>query len=341
MIIDLLYWAIGDGMERLEGMEGVFLDRRNIYTVSRNPGVRVYGERLVNIRGTEYREWVPNRSKLAAYIACGGKVFPFKKDSKVLYLGAASGTTSSHVSDIVNEGVVYCIEFAPRSFRDLVNTANGRDNMMPILGDATRPEEYSFAVSDVDIVYEDVAQKRQADILVDNMERFNARYGMVSIKARSEDVTADPKDVFKASAERLKLRGCRILEMVDLSPYEKDHVMIVVEKQRCVYSVGMKDGRFLMVFNPKRNGWEMPGGKIESGEDVEEAATREFAEESGYAVRVVGRMSIGYCDVCACTIGDKVGDGEMRSELFDTLPSDLAFDTDEYTMVIDWARSLL
>ena len=328
-------------MEHLEAMDGVFLDRRNIYTVSRNPGVRVYGERLVNIHGTEYREWIPNRSKLAAYIACGGRTFPFRKDSKVLYLGAASGTTSSHVSDIVSDGIVYCIEFAPRSFRDLVNTAKGRDNMMPILGDATKPEEYSFAVSDVDIVYEDVAQKRQADILVDNMERFNARYGMVSIKARSEDVTADPKDVFEASAERLRRRGCKVLEMVDLSPYEKDHVMIVVEKQRCVYSIAIRDGEFLMVYNPKRNGWEMPGGRIERGETVEEAASREFLEESGYDVDIIGRMSIGYCDVCACTLGEKIGDGEMKSGFFRTLPSDLAFDTDEYIMVIDWARSLL
>lgn len=328
-------------MERLEAMEGVFSERKNIYTVSHNPGVRVYGERLINIHGTEYREWMPNRSKLAAYISCGGRTFPFKKDSKVLYLGAASGTTSSHVSDIVSEGVVYCVEFAPRSFRDLVNTAKGRDNMMPILGDATKPEEYSFAVSGVDIVYEDVAQKRQADILVDNMERFNARYGMVSIKARSEDVTANPKDVFEASAKRLKERGCKVLEIVNLSPYEKDHAMIVVEKQRCVYSVAFKDDGFLMVFNTKRDGWEMPGGKIESGETIEEAATREFMEESGYGITVIGKMNIGYCDVCAGLIGDKVKDGEMRSGFFKDLPSDLAFDTDEYSMVIDWAKSQL
>ena len=167
-------------MEPLEISNGtVFSERRNLYTVSRNPGVRVYGERLVNSGGTEYREWNPTRSKLAAYLMCGGKTFPFRDDSKVLYLGAASGTTSSHVSDICRKGKVYCIEFSPRSFRDLVKTASGRDNMMPILGDATRPEEYAFMVENVDVVYADVAQKRQADILVNNMERYCARYGMV------------------------------------------------------------------------------------------------------------------------------------------------------------------
>ena len=135
-------------MEPLASARGrVFSERRNLYTVSRCPGVRVYGERLVNSNGTEYREWNPARSKLSAYLMCGGKTFPFSKDSKVLYLGAASGTTSSHVSDICNEGKVYCVEFAPRSFRDLVKTTEKRDNMIPILGDATKPEEYTQLVN--------------------------------------------------------------------------------------------------------------------------------------------------------------------------------------------------
>jgi len=44
--------------------------------------------------------------------------------SKVLYLGAASGTTVSHVSDIVGkDGIVYAVEFSHRSGRDLVNMA--------------------------------------------------------------------------------------------------------------------------------------------------------------------------------------------------------------------------
>lgn len=326
-------------MEPLKTSRGlVFSERKNLYTVSRNPGVRVYGEHLVSISGTEYREWVPTRSKLSAYLMCGGKTFPFSQDSKVLYLGAASGTTSSHVSDIVRDGKVYCVEFAPRSFRDLVKTTEGRDNMIPILGDATKPDEYGFIVENVDIVYADVAQKRQADILADNMERYCARYGMVSIKARSEDVTANPEDIFRMSAERLKQRGCKILEIVSLEPYEKAHAMIVVEKQRTAYCVAMKDGKFLMVRNPKRNGWEMPGGKIEEGESIEDAAKRECLEESGYEVEVVAKRNIGYCDVCACVLKEKTSDCEMESQLFEELPSELAFDTDEYETVIQWAK---
>lgn len=328
-------------MEPLKASDDtVFAERGNLYTMSRNPGTRVYGERLVRIGNNEYREWNPSRSKLSAYLMCGGDPFPFRRDNKVLYLGAASGTTSSHISDIVRDGKVYCVEFSPRSFRDLVRTSDGRDNMIPILGDATRPDEYGFVVETVDVVYADVAQKRQADILVDNMVRYGARYGMVCIKARSEDVTARPEDVFKRSTERLIGRGCSILDITDLEPYEKAHAMIVVERSRTAYCVAMDGDSFLMVHNERRDGWEMPGGKVETGETSEEAAKRECLEESGYEVTVIGSRNIGHCDVCACRLGKKVSKGEMTSRLFDELPTDLSFDTDEYEEVIKWARGL-
>ena len=50
---------------------------------------------------TEYRAWNPFRSKLAAAIVGGIEHIHMKPGSKVLYLGAASGTTVSHVSDLV------------------------------------------------------------------------------------------------------------------------------------------------------------------------------------------------------------------------------------------------
>ncbi len=218
-------------MRPLGGTDGtVMTDGRRMFTASTCPGKRVYGERLVSYEGVEYREWDPRRSKLSAYLTVGGKSFPFKKTDTVLYLGAASGTTASHVSDIVSEGRVYCVEFAPRSFRDLVHTCDSRPNMIPILGDATKPEEYSFIVESADVVYEDVAQKRQADILADNMDAFSAKKGMISIKARSEDVTAIPEEIFKASRNCLKERGFEIEDSRSLEPYEKSHEMIIVKR---------------------------------------------------------------------------------------------------------------
>lgn len=112
--------------------------------------------------------------------------------------------------------------------------------------------------------------------------------------------------------------------------------------KRTVYSVAFKDEKFLMVYHPKRKGWEMPGGSVENGETVEDAAKREFLEESGYCIEVVRTRDLGPCDVCACRLLNKVTDEcEMVSELFTEIPSELSFDRSEYEETIPWARSIL
>ena len=220
-------------MEALEFTSGrVSSDRGRLYTESLCPGKRVYGERLQTSDGREYREWDPRRSKLSAYLTVGGRSFPFRRDSRVLYLGASSGTTPSHVADICPDGKVFCVEFAQRMFRDLVGTCETRPNMMPILGDATKPEEYSMFADSVDVVYQDVAQKRQAEILCRNMDAFSADFGMVAVKARSEDVTASPETVFDRAEQVIRDSGYRIIDRKPLDPYEKAHAMIVVGRER-------------------------------------------------------------------------------------------------------------
>lgn len=219
-------------MQPLEFSDGtVFSEGRRLYTVSAAPGHRVYGERTPVVNGREYREWNPNRSKLAAYISNGGRAVPIKRSSSVLYLGASSGTTASHVSDMAPDGKVYCVEFAPRMFRELVGNCSPRPNMIPIMADATRPADYSFLVGSADVVYEDVAQKNQADILADNMESFGTEYGMVAVKARSEDVAEAPKAVFRRAEDRLRDRGMDILDARSLEPFEDSHEMIVVRRR--------------------------------------------------------------------------------------------------------------
>jgi fibrillarin-like pre-rRNA processing protein len=206
-----------------------FLERDGkLYTENLVPGTRVYGEKLVRFDNAEYREWSPHRSKLSAYFKSGGKETLFEKGSNVLYLGAASGTTASHISDIANEGKVYCVEFSPRSFRDLVKNCQERKNMIPILGYATKPETYSFAVDSVDVVYQDVAQKNQSSIFLENMETFSCRKGMLCIKSRSEDVSRNPQKIFKESMETIEKNGYEVIEAIDLDRYEKDHMMLVV-----------------------------------------------------------------------------------------------------------------
>ena len=111
----------------------------------------------------EYRVWNPFRSKLAAAVLAGVDNVHIKPGAKVLYLGAASGTSVSHVSDIVGpEGAVYAVEFSHRSGRDLVNMAKKRPNVIPIIEDARHPAKYRMLVPMVDVVFADVAQPDQA-----------------------------------------------------------------------------------------------------------------------------------------------------------------------------------
>jgi fibrillarin-like pre-rRNA processing protein len=217
------------------GVFQVTLEDRSfkIATLNLSPGKNVYGERLIKIDNVEYRLWDPFRSKLAGAILKKLKNIPIRPDSKVLYLGAASGTTASHVSDIVgNNGYVYCVEFAPRSIRDLIdNVCRFRGNMAPILADARFPSQYTSMVENVDVIYCDVAQPEQAKILADNSKVFLQRNGwiMLAVKSRSIDVTKEPSEVYRHEIEVLKERGFAIHEVIHLEPYDKDHVMITAE----------------------------------------------------------------------------------------------------------------
>ena len=196
------------------------------------PGQKVYGERVINWNKEEYRIWNPRRSKLGAAILKGLKNFPIKPGKRILYLGIASGTTASHVSDIVGwDGMIFGVEFSPRVLRELVPLVYERKNIIPILGDATKPEEYRALVSKVDVIFEDVAQPTQAKILVDNAKAYlkNGGYGMISIKSRSIDVTKPPEQVFNEVEKELG-EYFEIVERISLEPYEKDHALIVVRK---------------------------------------------------------------------------------------------------------------
>ncbi len=213
----------------------IFIDEdgtERIATKNLVPGQRVYGERVIKFRGEEYRIWNPSRSKLGAAILNGLRNFPIQPGSTVLYLGIASGTTASHVSDIVGwEGKIFGIEFSPRVLRELVPIAEERSNIVPILGDATKPEGYRALVSKVDVIFEDVAQPTQAKILIDNAEAYlkHGGYGMLSVKSRSIDVTKEPEEVFNEVEGELS-EYFEVVERLSLEPYEKDHVLFVVRR---------------------------------------------------------------------------------------------------------------
>lgn len=197
-------------------------------------GRNVYGEKLVKFQGKEYRLWDPFRSKLAAAILKNLRNVPIRPTHTVLYLGAASGTTASHVSDIVGrDGYVYCIEFAHRTMRELINNVcSFRFNMSPILEDARFPRKYAMFISrKVDEVYCDVAQPEQAKILADNSDLFLKKPGWVilAVKAQSIDVTKEPSEIYRQEVGILKDRGFTIEEIIYLEPYDKAHAMVVAK----------------------------------------------------------------------------------------------------------------
>lgn len=219
--------------ELSDGIFELIKDKRHLATKNLDPGKAVYGEKLIPVEGIEYRTWDPRRSKLGAMVLKKFNI-PLKKDSKVLYLGAASGTTVSHVSDIVSEGAVYAIEFAPRSIRDLIGPASRRKNVFPILADAGKPDSYAHIVEPVDLLFQDVAQPNQAEIASRNAARFLKRDGylLLSIKARSIDTVANPKEVFKEEVKKLEKAfepKFEILNVKDLMPYHEDHLGVLAK----------------------------------------------------------------------------------------------------------------
>ncbi|MDD5337051.1 MAG: fibrillarin-like rRNA/tRNA 2'-O-methyltransferase [Candidatus ainarchaeum sp.] len=212
--------------------EGVFSVDGRLATENMVPGARVYGEKLHRLDEKEYREWDPYRSKLAGAIRRGLKEMPVKPGINVLYLGASTGTTPSHVSDILGaKGTVFCVEISATSMRQLLPLSEKRENLVPILGDARRPDDYKD-VGKVDVIYQDVAQPDQDDILIINAKKFLKKGGfaMLCIKSQSIDVLKSPRDVFALVKKKLEPHFDIVQEM-ELEPFDKDHLFIVLKKK--------------------------------------------------------------------------------------------------------------
>ncbi|KZS99112.1 Fibrillarin [Sistotremastrum niveocremeum HHB9708] len=223
---------------------GVFIAKgKEHLLVTKNlvPGESVYGEKRISIESgvegtkTEYRVWNPFRSKLAAGILGGLDDIFIAPGKKVLYLGAASGTSVSHVADVVGpEGTVYAVEFSARSGRDLINMAKKRTNVIPIVEDARYPSKYRMLLSLVDVIFADVAQPDQARIVAINAHQFlkNGGHCVISIKANCIDSTVPAAVVFAAEVKKLQAEMFKPLEQLTLEPYERDHAMLVARYQR-------------------------------------------------------------------------------------------------------------
>jgi fibrillarin-like pre-rRNA processing protein len=206
----------------------IVTDKNRIFTIS-GYNQSVYGEKIKKSGGFYLREWNPKRSKLAAAILKGFSAMPLKESSSVLYLGASTGTTVSHVSDICFRGRVFAVEFSYDSFIRLYTLAGKRNNIYPILEDANMPEKYDFFVDEPDIIYQDIAQRNQVQIFNENAKKFNgAKKAMLIIKARAISSNRSERSIINEAVRQIK--DFEVKEIIDLKPYDIGNYFVYLER---------------------------------------------------------------------------------------------------------------
>ncbi len=210
---------------------GIFREGEKIFTENDCPGEPVYGEQLVREDSTEYREWNPHRSKAGAAVKKGIDL-GLEKDLEVLYLGAASGTTVSHFSDILRDGFVIGIEYSDTVIRELVKLAEKRQNIAPVLSNARRPEDYSDLIDKVDVVFQDISQRDQPEIFIRNSRKYlkEGGTGLFAVKARSMSSSRDAEELFSEVEQKME-KGFKVVERTRLDPYEKEHLFLKLKKK--------------------------------------------------------------------------------------------------------------
>ncbi|MHA1257651.1 MAG: fibrillarin-like rRNA/tRNA 2'-O-methyltransferase, partial [Promethearchaeota archaeon] len=203
------------------------------YTKNLTPGYKVYDEKLIDFKREEFREWNPYRSKLAALILEKPRNNFLATNFNCLYLGASSGTTISHLSDIVKDGIVYGVEFAERSIRQLIQNISNRSNIIPILADARYPDTYAKSIfSEIDLIYQDVAQPNQAEIAIANSSYYLKKNGLVmlAIKSQSIDSISKSEKVYNQEKNKLVNAGYEVVESIDIHRYAANHIVLLVKK---------------------------------------------------------------------------------------------------------------
>jgi fibrillarin-like pre-rRNA processing protein len=213
--------------------QGIFKKNDKLFT--QNPevckGIKVYNEQLITEDNIEYRSWNPFRSKLAAALL-KGLTLNITADAQILYLGAATGTTVSHLSDIITNGTIYAVEIAPVAVINLLTVSEKRPNIIPILSDANHPERYQSIVPQVDLIYQDISQRNQADIFTRNITTYLKPngIGLIMVKARSIDVALKPKQTYELVCTHLQQEKFKIKKPLELAPFEKDHAAILITR---------------------------------------------------------------------------------------------------------------
>ncbi len=178
------------------------------------------------------RLWDPNRSKIAAGIKKGITNIPFKKTDNILYLGAAEGYTISYISDIITDGCIYGIDISPHSLQKLYLLSLQRKNLIPIYGDANKPEEYAQLINGkIDFIIQDVSQKNQIEILKKNADLFLKDKGYILLSLKLSAISSgNEKTIIETEINNFK-KNFEIIDMKKLDPFEKKHILILGRKK--------------------------------------------------------------------------------------------------------------
>ena len=203
-------------------------DRRAVFfTEAVEPSaVPVYGERVTYRDRRALRRFDPFRSKLAAALARGYEGPLPRPGEAWLYLGAASGSTASHVADLTGPtGAVYAVERSLRPFAKLVHLADRLPTLLPILGDARAPDEYAGDLPGIAGIYADIAQPDQPAILRENARRFLRAGGvaLLALKTASMGRAGTPRRYAESASEELESGGLEVEESLGLEPFHKGH----------------------------------------------------------------------------------------------------------------------
>jgi fibrillarin-like pre-rRNA processing protein len=210
----------------------VWREGKELFTRNGVPGVKVYGETLRTVGDAEYRAWDPWRSKLAALLLRDAPAELLAPPRSVLYLGGAHGTTASHLSDLWPGTPIFVVEKSPSSFAPLLALAKKRTNLLPILADAQLPERYRADVGEVDLLYQDVAQRDQVRIFRENSEACLADHGrgILMLKVRSVTQRRPSAAIARESRVALGRAGFTVEGEWTLAPFAREHVALAVRR---------------------------------------------------------------------------------------------------------------
>jgi len=182
---------------------------------------------LLQIRNNgKWDTWNPYHSKLSAYLIAGGENWPFKNNSKVLYLGSAEGNTISYLSKICKTDTITAVDISAVAMAELLVLAKNKKNIIPCLNDAHFPERYRIQANNPDIIYQDIAQNDQVDIFIRNCNYFKPKHAFLMLKTQS--IAGRNKEIFKETEKKLTEIFGKV-ETVNINKWAKGHSAYYME----------------------------------------------------------------------------------------------------------------